>query len=51
MRKTAFFISASFVLTLPVRKVFGTHTFYEGEGGGWADPHDFENDRLYNLQF
>ena len=33
-------------------KVFGTHTFYEGGGGGLTRPpsHVFGNGRLYNLQ-
>ena len=31
-------------------KIFGTHTFYKGGGGGGADPHGFGNDRLYDLQ-
>ena len=31
-------------------KVFGTHTFYEGGGGGWANSHDLKKGRLYNLQ-
>ena len=33
-------------------KVFGTHLLRRGGGGqgGRADPHDFENGRLYSLQ-
>ena len=40
-------------ITLPVRKVFGTHTFYEGGGGGEPPPppYDLENGRLCKLQF
>ena len=34
-------------------KVFGTHTFYEGGGGGGVEPtlpYDPENGNLYELQ-